>query len=408
MSIHQGNIAAFITFLFKKRKGTEPPQALLGGWSVLSNDEIANQLSGLFHSWGLTDEDKRSEINAFLKETLFTPKPANPPRPTVVVPPPNSSPQGNTDVLEEKKSNPFKKRLIYILLGVVLLFIGYKYIAFRNIKYLYTITDNVSVRNDDNKIVARMDLFPVSGATPSFQKLKALDNEIYYKRIDNDGQLYPFRKVLLEDNNFLGYLFNQHGEIGYVNTNYVVDNQKEFDLYQTAFKEVKNNRAENADLKAVYRKIIIGSMSLEPGNTDKYITLHTNSIPRSAANATYGILKQNIKTNVKYNIIAGLSDGYYYSFLGDIQANEYQAPQQISMIDEAGNSKPLVGTYRFINTDGDIKLYDCLTNSSTYYKAVKNDDGNIASFKYDKPNIIDTIIDAISPEDSATDVPVTP
>ncbi|KAA5533442.1 hypothetical protein F0919_12950 [Taibaiella lutea] len=404
MSINKNNIADFIRYLFRKRKGTEPPQALLDGWSALSNDEIATQLSGLFQSWGLTDEDKRMEINSFLKDYLFTPKPAPVKRPAVIVAPPSDTMQQNQPVFKKKKSNKMLVRYGTAVLLILLCFLGYKYIAFKNTKYLYTITDNVSIRNDDNRIVARMDLFPVQGSTPSFQKLKAQDDEIYYKSIDNSGQLFPFRKVLLKEDNFITYLFGQNKETGYVNTNYVVDNVKEFDLYQTAFKEVKNNKDENADLKAIYRKIIIGSMSIDASTGEKYISLHTNNLPRSAVNATYGIVKQSIKTNVKYNIIAGLSDGYYYSFVGDIQNNEYVAPQKIMMIDADGESKPMTGAYRFINQDGRIVLYDCLTNAVTNYKSQKNSDGNIASFVYEAPaNIIDDILgngDATDPSDT--------
>jgi len=411
MSINKNNIADFIRYLFKKRKGTEPPQTLLDGWAALNNDEIATQLSGLFQSWGMTDEDKRTEINSFLKDYLFAPKPAPAKRPpTVVVAPPDVA-QQNPPAFTKKKSNKMLTRYGTAVLLILLIFLGYKYIAFKNTKYLYTITDNVSIRNDENQIVARMDLFPVQGATPSFQKLKAVDNEIYYKSIDNSGQLFPFRKVLLKEDNFITYLFGRNKETGYVNTNYVVDNVKEFDLYQTAFKEVKNNKDENADLKAIYRKIIIGSMSIDASTDQKYISLHTNNLPKSAINATYGIVKQSIKTNVKYNIIAGLSDGYYYSFLGDIQNNEFTAPQKITMTDADGTSKPMTGAYRFINRDGRIVLYDCLTNSVTNYKSQKNTDGNITSFVYEAPsNIIDDIFgsDDDTSDTAADAAPVTP
>jgi hypothetical protein len=409
MSINQQNIAAFIHYLFKKRKGTEPPQTLLDGWSALSNDEIATQLSGLFQSWGMTDEDKRTEINAFLKDYLFAPKPAPAKRPTAVVAPSNTAAQYQPETRKRRGNKRWLRYGTAVVL-LLLIFLGYKYIAFKNTNYLYTITDNVSIRNDDNRIVARMDLFPVQGSTPSFQKLKAVDNEIYYKSIDNSGQLYPFRKVMLKEDNFLTYLFGQHKETGYVNTNYVVDNVKEFDLYQTAFKEVKNNKDENADLKAIYRKIIIGSMSIDASTDQKYIALHTNNLPRSAINATYAIVKQPIKTNVKYNIIAGLSDGYYYSFVGDIQNNEYVAPQKIMMVDADGESKPMTGAYRFINRDGRIVLYDCLINSVTDYKSQKNADGNIASFVYEAPtNIIDDILGGDDTLDMGdTSAPVTP
>jgi len=406
MSINKSNIAGFITYLFRKRKGTEPPQALLDGWAALSNEEIADQLSGLFHSWGLTDEDKRTEINAYLKETLFTPKPPVTPRPATVVVPPAANSYAATEPAPKKKNKVLKTSAI-ILLALILAFLGYKYAAFKNTRYLYTITDNVSIRDEQNQVVARMDLFPQPGATPSFQKLKALDDEIYYKSIDNSGQLFPFRKVLLKEGNFISYLFNRNKEIGYVNTNYVVDNVKEFDLYQTAFKEVKNNKEENADLKAIYRKIVIGCMSMAPAMEQKYIALHTNSIPKSAVNATYGVIKQMLKNNVKYNIIAGLSDGNYYSFIGDIQNNEYTAPQKILLTDADGESKPMAGSYRFINRDGRIVLYDCMTNSVTNYKSQKDANGNIASFVYEAPDVLEPVVPdpGIAPPDTTAPTP---
>ena len=411
MSINKSNIADFIRYLFRKRKGTEPPQSLLDGWAALSNDEIGTQLSGLFQSWRLTDEDKRMEINIFLKDVLFTPKPTQPQRPaTVVVPPSNPLPPKFSDnITTKKKSNKTIKAIGALVAVLILGFLCFKYIAFKNTKFLYTITDNVSIRDDENKVVARMDLFPVQGATPSFQKLKALDDQIYYKSIDDSGQLFPFRKVLLKESTFFSYLFGQNKEVGYVNTNYVVDNVKEFDLYQTAFKEVKNNRPENEDLKAIYRKIIIGSMGTDAGTDQKFIVLHTNSIPRSAVNATYGIVKQAIKTNVKYNIIAGLSDGFYYSFLGDIQSNEYTAPQKIMMVDANGETKALAGSYRFINKDGRIALYDCMTNSATNYMSQKDANGNILSFVYEAPDILnDTLDNGDAPADTTINQPANP
>ncbi len=129
--------------------------------------------------------------------------------------------------------------ILVILVLVLGAYVGYQYLAFSGMNYLYTITDNVQVRDEGKKVVARMDLYPVQGNIPSFQKLKAVDKEIYYRGIDNTDNKYPFRKVLLKESNFLSYLFGASGDIGYVNTNYVVDNVKEFNLYQTAFKEVK-------------------------------------------------------------------------------------------------------------------------------------------------------------------------
>lgn len=388
MSITRNNIADFITYLFRKRKQAEPPAALLERWKALDNDQIADQLSGLFHSWGLTDEDKRAEINAYFKETLFAPKPAPAPQATRVVPvavTPGPAPLPPT---RPRRRWPWVAALAIL---AVLGYAGIRYLSFANMQYVYTITDNVLVRDENKEVVARMDLYEVKGSTPSFQKLKAVDDKIYQRSIDNTDKVYPCRKVLLKEGSFLAYLFGRSKEIGYVNTNYVVDNVKEFNLYQTAFREVKNNRAENADLKAIYRKIIIGSMSLDPATSDKYIALHTGGIPRSAADATYGILKQTIKENVKYVLIAGLSDGFYYRFEGDVQSNDFSAPQKVMITDADKATKPLTGAYRFLNKDDKIILYDCVTNTATDYVAEKDGDGRIATFVYTAPTLLEQI-----------------
>ncbi|WP_118974324.1 hypothetical protein [Taibaiella koreensis] len=396
MSINKSNIADFITFLYRKRKGQDPPARLKEGWTALSNEEIADQLSGLFHSWGLTDEDKRNEINAFFKETLFTPRPQPAPK---VIPVPVSAP---ADVPVTPWPAPKRrKKWPFIVLPLLLLllgYLGYQYLAYSSMQYLYTITDNVLVRDENKEAVARMDLYEVKGPIPSFQKLKAVDKEIYYRSIDNTSNQYPFRKVLLKDNGFLSYLFKGKKDIGYVNTNYVVENVKEFDLYQTAFKEVKNNRAENADLKAIYRKIIIGSMSQDGDLESKYIALHTSGIPRSAADATYAIIKQPIKENVQYVIVAGLSDGFYYRFAGDIKNNDYTAPEKIMVTMEDKTEKPLNGAYRFMNRDGKIILYDCVTNTPTYYEAKKDANGNISAFVYNAPSLLEQILPPDQPD----------
>jgi hypothetical protein len=392
MSITRNNIGDFITFLYRKRKGQEPPAQLIEGWKALSNDAIAHELSGLFRSWGLTDEEKRSEINAFFKETLFPPKTQQQaPKAIPVATAVPNAPAGMTPV-RKKRRWPVFLVIVIILLG---LYTGYQYMNFSQMNYLYTITDNVQVRDENKKVVARMDLYEVQGNIPSYQKLKAVDNEIYYRSIDNSDNKYPFRKVLLKEGSFLNYLFGVNQEVGYVNTNYVVDNVKEFDLYQTAFKEVKNNKSENADLKAIYRKIIVGSMSQDGDLENKYIALHTSRVPRSAIDATYGILKQTVKENVKYIIVAGLSDGYYYSFEGDIKNSSFSPPQKITLTNADKETQPLKGAYRFMNKDGKVILYDCLTNTPTNYEAEKNGDGKIIGFAYKAPNFIEQVIDTL-------------
>ncbi len=391
MSIAQNNIAEFITFLYKKRKNIAPPAALLEGWKALSNEEIAVQLDGLFASWGLGEVEKKQEINAFFKETLFTPKPQAAPK----MPPP--PPPRQQPVMPVPRNKPGKwKRGIWVLAVIVLLLAGYtgiQYMSYARARYIYTITDNVSVRNEEKEIVARLDLFEVKSNIPSYQKMKAIDDKIYYRGIDNTDKTYPCRKVLLQEGNFMAYLFNRPGQFGYVNTNYVVDNVKEFNLYQTAFKEIKTNKAENADLKALYRKIIIGSMSLDAGMENKYIAIHAAGIPRSALDATFAVIKQPVTENVKYVIIAGMSDGYYYSFEGDIKSNNFIAPQKIMVINAEGQTEPLSGNYRFMNKDGNIVLYDCIRAATTNYEAKKDANGKITAFEYKEPSLLQQIFE---------------
>ena len=170
-----------------------------------------------------------------------------------------------------------------------------------------------------------------------------------------------------------------------MNTNYVVDNYNEFRLYQTAFKEVKNNKAENTALKAIYRKVIIGSMGLDPDMTDKYIVTHTENLPRAAVDRTYAVLKQTIVDNIKYVIIAGLSDGYYYRFEGDIKENKFVAPEKIEVINGNSDPVPLGGSYRFFNIGRSAYLYDCKANLPLNFEAVEDSNGKIHAFEYKLP-----------------------
>lgn len=391
MSINSNNIGDFIAYLYRKRKGTDPPAQLIEGWKALSNEAIGEELSGLFHSWGLTDEDKRTEINTYFKETLFQQPQSRPATKVIPVAAPDPLPPA---ALPKRRS----RRPLFLLILLLVLggYTGYRYLAYSAMSYIYTITDNVLVRDEHKKAVARMDLYEVKGSIPSFQKLKAVDKEIYYRAIDDSDNKYPCRKVLLKELSFPAYLFGARGEVGYVNTNYVVDNVREFNLYQTAFKEVKNNRAENADLKAIYRKIIIGSMSMDGDTEDKYIALHTSRLPKAAIDATYSIIKQPIRENVKYVIIAGLSDGYYYSFEGDIKNSEFNAPVKVMLTNADKETQALKGAYRFMNKDGKIMLYDCMTNTLTRYEAERDESGKITGFVYNAPSFIEEIIDAVT------------
>ncbi|MFT4062219.1 MAG: hypothetical protein QM642_07675 [Edaphocola sp.] len=409
MSINKNNIGQLIDYLYQNRKGTPAPAELTDRWKSLPEDEIQPQLNGLFASWGMTEADKRTAIYNFLGQNLHAVREQQKeqkPTPPPFVPTPEPT-QTHNPMDEAAKAKKPKWPIVAGVVALALLaFMGYKYLGYASLGHVYTITDNVLVRNDAKEAVARMDLFEVQGNVPSFQKLRVLDKEIYYRGIDNSDKTYPCRKVVLDTYSFMDYLFHKDKGAAYVNTNYVVDNVKEFNLYQTAFKEVKNNKTENAALKAIYRKIIIGSMSQDPSTENKFISLHTSLLPKASVAATYGIIKQTLKDNVQYAIIAGLSDGNYYCFQGNIQDNTFEPPRQILLIESDDETKPLQGEYRFVNRNGNIDLYNCTTNTATDYAAQKDENGIIASFKYKHPDILDTIFgsdDDSTGADTATD-----
>jgi len=401
MKVDRNNIAGFISYLYKKRKQEQPPAELLERWRALSDEAIDQQLRGLFRHWGLTDLEKQAEMDIFLKDTIHPPPPV-PAIPRVPVTPRQAPAMPGSVSVSGVKSVGRKPKalrwIVALLLLLPLAYTGYRYVQYAGLGYIYTITDNVAVRNDNKEMVARMDLFEIKNELPSYQKLKAFDNHIYYRSIDKSDKIYPCRKVLLKEGDFWAFLTNRKGIAGYVNTNYVVDNYNEFKLYQTAFKEVKNSKAENTALKAIYRKIIIGSMGLDPGMADKYIVTHTADIPRSAIDRTYAVLKQTIVDNIKYVIIAGLSDGYYYRFEGDIEKNSFTAPEKIMVIDNSNTAVPLSGSYRFFNIGKTAYLYDCKANLPLSFEAVKDEQGKISTFRYKPP--VDT---AIAPGQDVSD-----
>jgi hypothetical protein len=148
---------------------------------------------------------------------------------------------------------------------------------------------------------------------------------------------------------------------------------------------LKANKMENANLKAIYRKIIIGSMGMDPTLSDKYIVTNTANLSRTVIDKTYAIIKQTIIENVKYVIIAGLSDGNYYKFEGDIKENVFAAPQRVEVDNGIDGSVPLTGSYRFYNKDKQIYLYDCKANLLLSFVAVRDNKGYLHAFEYIPP-----------------------
>ncbi len=100
------------------------------------------------------------------------------------------------------------------------------------------------------------------------------------------------------------------------------------------------------------------------------------------------MIKQPVVENVKYVIIAGMSDGYYYSFEGDIKNNNFSPPQKIMVINAEGQTLALSGNYRFMNKDNKIILYDCITSAPTNYEAKKDAKGKNNGFRVQRAVVV--------------------
>lgn len=373
--INRENIAPFIAQLYRERKNAEPPQSLLQSWSHLSDEEIDKNLTGLFESWGMGMEERERAIERFLQSHL-NPFNEQPP----------AHPNAHTSIPKKKKiSLPL---IIFLcLIGLGIAFIAYQYARYISLGRVYAITENIMVRDVEGKEAARMDLFPKTHSSfKSYSSLRVLDQEVYYIQPRGADKEYPCRKVLLDNADFSDFLLRRDEKAHYVNINYIVDDKKEFELYQNAFKDLQTVATDNSGLIAMYRKVIVGSMVQQADLRHTYILSHAENLNNTLRKNTNGYIIIEDTKNKAYTIIAGLSDGKYYQFSGDVSTNTYAKPQIIQAQTEDGQSGPLQGNFRFIRNGGEWKLFDTDSKRTTDYYLVHSEEGY--KFVFRDPNEI--------------------
>lgn len=402
--INRNNIAAFIAELFQNKYQQAPPSALLAKWENLDDDEIQENLQELFGSWGQSADDLQAAIQRFEQHTA-----AHGYASTQAPPPPEPLPYSLPEQQQEQHVplNAERERLkaqyyppaiqrrrrsiwpfiIVLALIAVAGYFGYQYYRYSSQGHVYCITANVALRDAAGEMVGRMDLegTKVPNNAPSYSKLRAMDNEVHDLIIDNRS--YPCRKVMEDNASFADYLFHRQSIARYVNANFVVNDKDEYHLYTNIFKQTNNVAQDNRMLKATVRKVIVGSMALKSSLANEYILTHSSQLSSSALAATSSIIVQELRPNQHYIIIAGLSNGKYYRFEGDMNTNQYVPPILVQTMAEDGtNQQDLAGNFRFITKGGVTRLYDVNNpNISSNYVLIKDTIGKILAFQHQPP-----------------------
>lgn len=359
-SINNQNIARFIAQLYRERNKTEAPPELLNAWTNLSDVEIQTQLSGLFASWGKSVHDLQLAKSRFLQAQQRT-QALN--TSTYSTSPTNSKTAYTTSqypTYPETKTNGKKMILgvLFFLFVAVGGFFVYHYIKYNALTRIYAITENIAVRNKEGKLVGRMDLYPKTGTEEkSYSNLRALDNQVYQIQPEGSNKVYPSRKALMDDASFSDYLWNNEDKICYVNVNYIVNDKKEFKLFQNAFKEIQNVKSDNDKLNASIRKIIVGAMAQDASLENSFLLSRANGLSAGSLKNTISFLVQSISKNGDAVVIAGLDNGSYYRFSGNTNEDKFNPPTIIQLQTEDGAQGPLSGNYRFIKSGSDWRLY---------------------------------------------------
>lgn len=429
MDIHTSNIAQFIKYLFWKRKGAMPSQELIDSWTSLNNEEIQLHLKNLFSTWGLSEEEMNQEIQKF----IHSQRPTNPTTEmdpnldafepnermnlhtgkVVYEPPvyPNSPSQPRTEPLEpestkeerwqrEPENDVFLEdhedigkggsrivsKILLFLLALGLGaggFYGYKYYQFQNLKRIYVLTDNVSVRNANGELVGRMDMVP-NAKLSSFSSLRVLDDKDY--PIVVDGAEYDYRKVILDSIGFNDFLWNKEEVAAYVNSNYVTDDESDFQIYKNVFKDIFNNAKENKALNSAYRKVIVRSILMRNDLRNDYLLNPCATNDKSLS----GILKYQVAGSKTLVVLAKLSDGKYYIFSGNNETGMYEVPKEVQLknpYSEELESLPRQD-YLFKKNGDQFLLYSCKGERTPYF-TVNDVSGKLGYIAWEPPQFVD-------------------
>ena len=363
--ITKNNIIPFISYLFFQKNKTVAPQALLDKWAAVPEAEIAVQLQNLYTHWHYTTQQQEQTIQQFLlqnKSGVIPPSPKNsqsvyPSSPHPIVP-----------------QNPKKSYtgLIFLALFIPLAYVTYQFYLFNNLKNVYAITNNLSVRNDSNVVIGRMDLQPPTKVNVhSFESLKAVDDNIYERTIDNTGKPKKHRKVMIGAGNFVQFILKSNENIAFVNANFITDSKQEFEQYKSVFGQLNAEEANQLELR--FRKVIIGSLGYDENLQGKYIMNACASSSKDVRKKMTSILKQEIIANTRFAVIARLSDGYYYRFFGDLAENSFAKPKKIGIVENPeSDADCLTGDlfFKYLPKEKVYGVFDCNGKNLNLYSVL--------------------------------------
>jgi|GEM_PF-733998 len=412
MKINKSNIIPFISYLYWERKKAAPPVALLESWQQLDDAAIQEHLQVLFESWGYAPAAADREIALFLARQpgtattvapaspivtespvipqqaqpvppLFerpatTPPPSPPPPPPVYTPPRTyTTNYPPAPAAPRRRSRRGAWSLLFLLLialaaGVYAL---YQYTTYQSLKRLYTITDNVAVRDASGDVVGRMDVYG-NPARNSYASLRALDNQEHLLPVN--GKEYSMRMVLSDSATFRDYLFRRDENTFYVSAAYLTPNKEDYQRYREVFRSINNNAKESNRLSAAYRQVIVGALNAA-GNKDLYVANTCNN-----QNNDLTAVWTNTAKGSKVKVAAAkMSDGQYYLFAGNTETGVYEAPQPLYYkAPNLSDLQPLRNRDLLFKENGsNVYLYQC-DGSSTDFFATPDSEGKITSFQW--------------------------
>jgi hypothetical protein len=381
--INKNNISTYIRFLYKIKNGSEAPDALINKWSALNDEEIKSNLTQLYAHWNFSAEKIRETeslfAGSFIKPVTappaFTPPPVKPETKTVQPP-----------ARKKKSLIPLLSLILIPVLFCAVCYTGYQYYQFQKMHTIYTLTQNVSIRDEQGKTIGNFALLPNS-QSKTYTELIALNTAIYPLSIDSTSKKYDFRKVLFEKPGFLAFLKKDY-EYGYVNANYVIEDKEQFDDYKRIFGKFQG--LDNNRLKLAQRKIIYQILK----KSKRYRNSYLLSACKNSNKKFAGFLSNEIVENTRYQIIAKLEDGYYYSFVGDLNSEAYQEPERVQLDGSDCNADFL---FRYISAESGFKIYNC-NGAVQNIKCIYDDDKMISAFETEaapEPDYIQPIFDSI-------------
>jgi hypothetical protein len=357
------NIGEFIAYLYRNRKGVEAPAELVQRWKGLSQGELDQQLTALFAQWQMSAEQADAAKRQWFSSRT------------------NSVRQeANTTNTSAAKGTKLLGRAAFVLALLPLLFVAYKYLAFSNRKWLYSITDNIAVRDENKVIKLYMDLTTpaTTKKLPSVQMIRALDNEVYEMVIDSTSKIRKMRKVADPNLSFGDYLTNNYQPL-YVNASLVVDNEQEFKNYLNVFKGLSNEEAVPLELK--YRKVIVRCLQLDPKMQNLYVT--TSCLSQNKYKQLSYYVLQELKKDALYAVITKMSDGKYYKFIGDLRANSFTKPIKVGYSPAPGTDEELLQgdmLFKVTNKGATVALCSC-DGKSLPYTSVRDSYGSVSHFE---------------------------